>query len=168
MKYKREQIYTTNLRLLVWALRIEISLTMVSKLLIFTLCVLIYSVCSFSWSGQALDLDRELASEGYITISWKDRFQSAPNTIQVALDASFTQLVREIKLIDQESVHLSGFDNGMYYVRLIETHTNQASQPSTFTVQHRNLSDALKFFSLGMILFVLLIFMLTRFNYQSD
>ena len=136
---------------------------MTSKLLIFTLIISIFILSSYSWGQQDLDLDRKLSSEGYITISWQDSYQSIPVTIQVAADASFKQLLNEIKLINQNSIHLSGLKNGNYFVRML-AENNDVSSTSSFIVQHRDITDALMFFTLGAILFLFLIVILTKFN----
>ena len=136
---------------------------MTSKLLIFTLIISIFILSSYSWGQQDLDLDRKLSSEGYITISWQDSYQSIPVTIQVAADASFKQLLNEIKLINQNSIHLSGLKNGNYFVRML-AENNDVSSTSSFVVQHRNIQDAFMFFALGAILFLFLIVILIKFS----
>ena len=136
---------------------------MTGKFLIFTLIFSIFILSSYSWGQQDLDLDRELSSEGYITISWHDSYQSIPIIIQVATDASFKELVNEIKLINQNSIHLSGLKNGSYFVRML-AENNNVSSTSSFVVQHRDISDAFMFFTLGAILFLSLIVILIKFN----
>lgn len=137
---------------------------MTNKLLILAIIALSYSSLSYSASIQTLQLDRELSTEGFITISWNNLTSRSSVELQIALDQSFNKFVHKINLFNQDSVHLSGFKDGVYYARLIESNTNQVSNISSFTVKHRNLDSALNFFILGAALFLFLIATLFRFT----
>lgn len=133
------------------------------KLSIVAVIVLFLSSISNSSSSQRLTIDRQIATEGFITISWDVLNTSAPIQLQLASDSSFNHLLQKINLINQSSIHLSGLKNGKYYVRLFDNDTHQLSQVISFDVQHRQLGDALKFFMMGAALFLTLITVLIRY-----
>mgnify|MGYP003642562501 FL=1 len=136
-------------------------------LTISVLIVLLISSVLNAENQQSPKLDRQLSTEGFITISWDDLDYSSPLEIQLAMDPSFNQLVRRIKLLNQNSVHLSGFSDGLYYVRLIEDNARIIGEVSTFTVKHRQFTDAIKLFVLGALLFVFLLATLYRYSAKA-
>jgi hypothetical protein len=126
--------------------------------------LLISSLCTSNSSDfQALSLDRQISTEGFITISWM-KIQSSPMQLQLASDSSFMQLLQKIDLINQSSIHLSGLKNGKYYVRLLGDDARQMSDVVSFQVEHHQLADALKFFVLGAALFIALVAVLIRLS----
>lgn len=113
---------------------------------------------------QTLQLDRQIATEGFITISWEQSNLSFPVELQLASNSSFNSLIKKIGLNNQHSVHLSGLQDGRYFVRLMQSNSQQLSKVASFDVQHRQLRDALKFFTLGAGLFITLVIMLFFYN----
>ncbi len=119
-----------------------------------------------------LTVNTQVASEGYISLSWNELASSdSMITLEVARDPSFSPLVRRVQLKDQSQVHLSGFSDGDYYARLIVDGTEAQSPPISFRVQHRSLTAAWWLFGLGFVLFTLLVglvFNFTRPQQQSN
>ena len=87
-----------------------------------------------------------------------------PVTVQVSTDPQAQQLVRSLSLQGQSQVHLSGFDNGVYFARLLNRGDVPLTRATRFEVQHRALPDAMVLFAIGAGLFVFLMVTLLRFT----
>lgn len=122
---------------------------------------------SFAWSAplQALSAGTEVATEGYITLSWSNK---AAVNLQVARDQSFHVVLRDINLQGQKQVHLSGFYDGTYYARLLNDEGQLYSNEVSFQVRHRDLRMAWFLFAIGFTLFALMLITLFRFTQKSD
>ena len=129
--------------------------------------ILFFSCACLAENPLTLEIDRKLASEGFLTIDWNSVHPLNTAALQVANDSSFHQLIHNIKITNQKSVHLSGFSDGEYYVRLVPEKNGFASATSSFTVKHRQLGDALALFSVGVALFVFLLATIYRFSKPS-
>lgn len=137
-------------------------------ILTFAIFLSIISQYAYSSSDLNLRLDRKVSSEGFLSISWNGQAISGPIVVQIASDPSFNQLVRSIKLTNQNLVHLSGFPDGTYHIRLLEGNQPIQSSAVSFEVKHRQLDDAVALFIVGLSLFVFLIITLYHFNRTSQ
>lgn len=140
------------------------------RYLILTLAISLSIISQYVYSSSDLNLrvDRKVSSEGFLSISWNGQAISGPIVVQIASDPSFNQLVRSIKLTNQNLVHLSGFPDGTYHIRLLEDNQPIQSSAVSFEVKHRQLDDAVALFIVGLSLFVFLIITLYHFNRTSQ
>jgi hypothetical protein len=140
------------------------------RYLILTLAISLSIISQSVYSSSDLNLrvDRKVSSEGFLSVSWNGQAISGPIVVQIASDPSFNQLVRSIKLTNQNLVHLSGFPDGTYHIRLLEDNQSIQSSAVSFQVKHRQLDDAVALFIVGLSLFVFLIITLYHFNRTSQ
>ena len=118
---------------------------------------------------QSLTVSADIATEGYITLSWKKKENlQSPFQLQVATDPSFSSLLRNLTLQEQEKVHLSGFTDGAYYVRLLDDQHQILTNKVEFQVKHRDLQSAWLLFATGLTLFIALLVSIYRFTYHSE
>ena len=126
--------------------------------------LLVQSAPVWSQGLPPLQLSAQKVSEGFITLSWNELGEPQPVTVQVSTDPQAQQLVRSLSLQGQSQVHLSGFDNGVYFARLLNRGDVPLTRATRFEVQHRALSDAMVLFAIGAGLFVFLMVTLLRFT----
>jgi hypothetical protein len=140
------------------------------RYLILTFAIFLSIISQYAYSSSDLNLrvDRKVSSEGFLSISWNGQAISGPIVVQIASDPSFNQLVRSIKLTNQNLVHLSGFPDGTYHIRLLEDNQPIQSGAVSFEVKHRQLDNAVALFIVGLFLFVFLILTLYHFNRTSQ
>ncbi len=141
----------------------------------FCLCV-----CSFLVQAELKPNPQEpvilasspLVSEGFITLSFDDYAKSRPEQepvhIQIATDSRFQNRVRDLTVTAQSQVHLSGFNDGDYFARIVSSAGQIVGQPAEFSVVHRNLTSATLLFGLGSALFIFLISCLVRFTQKNN
>ncbi len=122
---------------------------------------------SYADALHGLELDRQVSTEGFITVSWQNGAASSPHELQVAHDPSFENLTHKINMGQQTSVHLSGLRNGRYYVRFIDENAGLVSGPASFVVEHRQFDHAIKLFFVGAALFTFLLVTLIRFSNKA-
>lgn len=112
-----------------------------------------------------LTADAEIATEGYITLSWNYPYQPQERLVmQLAIDPGFSAGVRNLALGEQNRVHISGLLDGSYYARLVTDTGRTIAGPLGFQVKHRNLADALLLFGIGLALFLGLLAVMLRFT----
>lgn len=116
----------------------------------------------------ALELTAQKASEGFIGLNWKEFSEEEVVRLQVALDDGFNQIVRDLSLTRQNKVHLSGFKDGSYFVRVTDSRGVPLTITAHFQVQHRDLTMATLLFALGATLFVFLLVTLFRFTRSAQ
>lgn len=136
-------------------------------------------LCSFLVQAEPEPNPREsviltsspVVSEGFITLSFDEYIESRPEQepvhIQISSDAQFHNVVRNLSLTAQAQVHLSGFSDGDYYVRLLSPAGQSVGQPTKFSVEHRNLTSATLLFGLGAALFFVLVSCLIHFTQKN-
>ncbi|WP_428634537.1 hypothetical protein [Sedimenticola sp.] len=120
------------------------------------------------------------SSEGYLTLRWQPmetQFEPASHSaplanLQVARERTFASLVRDIQLSvlsvqQQKQVHLSGFNDGTYFARLVDGDQRVLSNAVSFQVQHRDLKTAWGLFGAGLLLFALLLISIINFTRQE-
>lgn len=115
-------------------------------------------------SFAQISVSAKLVQEGFVTISWLESEQVPAARVQIAIDMAFSELVRDLSIKDQLQVHLSGFDDGLYYARLVNTQGNPTTDTVLFEVRHRPLAAAVQLFLAGLALFVLLVAVMIRFT----
>jgi len=144
------------------------SLAMPIFKVLFIIVVFMHPVLSHSDIRQQLTVSTDLATEGYVTLNWDDfEGDEVSVNLQVATDQSFQTLVRDLKLRGQKQVHLSGFTDGSYFVRLVDDERQLLTNEVSFQVKHRDLQMAWLLFAVGLVLFVLLLFSIIRFTHQN-
>ncbi|MEQ8314218.1 MAG: hypothetical protein RL839_01330 [Gammaproteobacteria bacterium] len=111
-------------------------------------------------SANSLEVDTPLSREGYFVLSWS--FSSSPSSpvLQQASSPDFRNSIdREIE--SEGSLTITGQEDGQYYFRLVDG-PNSLTEPLLVTVEHHQLSRAGFFFSLGLILFTVLVVLILQ------
>jgi hypothetical protein len=103
--------------------------------------------------------DTTLSSEGYFVLSWQIDGSEGQALLQESGSADFPQF-KEMAIPATGSMTLTGYTDGDYYFRA-GTPGNWSTSVLV-TVQHHALSRALAFFSLGLLLFVVLVVVILR------
>jgi len=136
--------------------------------LIALVLLLIYSR-GYTIEAFSLDIDNSLSREGFISLSWNHSTTINDNIIiEIDNDRLFVSPLHSIELRGQNNVHLSGFEDGIYYARILSK--GVPSNSIEFQVQHRSLTTAWSLFVAGLVLFCLLIVFMfwgTRVSRQS-
>lgn len=102
-----------------------------------------------------LSSDTTLSSEGYFVLSWNSSADSAGFTLH---ETSVTNpdFIRANDLPASGALTITGLTDGIYSYRLYDNDL-PLSNSVTIEVQHHGLGRALGFFSLGLVLFSLLV-----------
>lgn len=118
-----------------------------------------------TFADKKLSITPDISNEGYFTLNWKQLESfSPPYIIQTSKDIDFRKVIREISTTNPNQVHLSGFEDGKYYIRLLNAQKNQITNSVELIVKHQNLSHAFILFFIGLLLFIILITLIIRFN----
>ena len=100
-----------------------------------------------------LSSDSEVSSEGYFVLSWQSDTANSLS-LQQANSENFSQ-IKTTSLPANGAVTITGLVNGRYFFRVIS-----ATEPSNTVlveVKHHSLVKAFGFFSLGFLLFAVLL-----------
>jgi hypothetical protein len=126
-------------------------------------------VLLLAYGGHALALEQLESHEGYFVLSFDDYsknydvleiFQLRKNDSD---DKAFTG--QTFNITGQRQATLSGFADGIYQARLVDSQGNKAPVLiAEVYVQHRSLTQALILFGIGLMAFILLTGLLLRFN----
>ncbi len=126
--------------------------------------VALFFLAEASWGLTAypfeLQTSTELATEGYLGLSWQPASGSADDrriSLQVATSPNFESIFASYNLVQQQQVSLSGLADGDYFARLLDHTQTPVSNVASFRVQHRDLAAAWLLFALGAALFSLLL-----------
>ncbi|MCO7224378.1 hypothetical protein [Pleionea sp. CnH1-48] len=141
------------------------------KILFFAI-LLAFAGSGIADSGDTLVLSpsQQDSSEGYFNLSWNDVLSNKELKLQLSTHSDFSQIKRSYALSGARQIALSGFKDGRYFFRLTDSSEQQMSNVATVDVKHRELTDAIKLFLLGGILFLVLLSALYfsgRFEQQS-
>lgn len=109
--------------------------------------------------------DTEIATAGNFTLSWNIA-SSANYQLQQANNPAFSNAKLLYQGRDNASV-MSGLTNGDYYYR-VRAVGDPWSDTVEVKVRHHSLSDAMLFFSLGAIMFAILIIVLYQGSNKQD
>lgn len=102
----------------------------------------------------SLSSDTEISSEGYFVLSWESDTQ-LPLTLQQSQSAAFDD-VRITNLPADGSITITGLRDGNYFYRVLAADQEQ-SNIIQVQVEHHTLARAFSFFSLGLVLFIVLL-----------
>lgn len=126
-----------------------------------------------SCSGPASAVQQLESSEGFFILNF-DHYSVAYDGLKITrLPAPHGQAEwDDLQIFDitgQRQVTLSGFGNGIYQARLIDSLGNKTPVLiAEVHVQHRSLSQALFLFGSGLMVFLLLAGLLWRFHYKEE
>lgn len=91
-------------------------------------------------------------------------------TLEISNDKTFNNISHKINISYQDTIHLTGFSNGRYYIRLLDDSGERVSNIAQVGVEHHSMNRVWTIFTLGAILFVLLVgYMIAKaFRNQDD
>lgn len=124
-------------------------------------CLLIAGPIQADSHAPQLSSDHEVATAGFFRLSWKTTAKRVE--LQEANSLSFSHPKTLYTGPDSNSV-ISGKSNGSWYyrVRALDPQIGAWSDPVTVLVAHHDLSRALMFLSLGIIVFVGIVVLIVR------
>ncbi len=102
----------------------------------------------------SLNSNTTLAAEGYFVLSWESDADS-PLTLEQSNRADFSEVISTRVAADGD-ITITGLIDGDYYFRLLNDNLQQ-SNLLRIEVAHHSLVRALAFFSLGLVLFIILL-----------
>ncbi|MCB1669470.1 MAG: hypothetical protein R3F41_06015 [Gammaproteobacteria bacterium] len=106
-------------------------------------------------AAPALESNLSVSNEGYFVLSWEQPVSDSSLRLQQAGDPGFTTDVEEWPVSGASQFTQSGLFNGDYYFRLIDN--DGSSNTLVIQVRHHSLARASLFFSLGAVLFSILV-----------
>lgn len=121
-------------------------------------CCLLYFFLLFSTASQAaptLSSDLSISNEGYFVLSWDGEEADQDLVLQQATDIAFSSEIEEWVVTGASQFTQSGLVDGVYYFRLVDN--TDSSNTISVEVAHHSLGRATFFFSLGAILFGVLV-----------
>lgn len=125
--------------------------------------------CPSAFAAPQLEASVAVAREGYFVLSWDlsagDHDRGTALTLQQSSQADFSGDVEQWPVHQADQFTQSGLTNGRYYYRLVSE--KGASNVVEVEVQHHALSRAFFFFSLGAVLFILLVVILLHGRRQN-
>jgi hypothetical protein len=110
-------------------------------------------------SEKTLSSDTQLSTEGYFVLSWQSGDSEDQIWLQESGSADFSNTT-DTAITATGSITLTGYADGDYHFRV--GHPGNWSSPLLVTVQHHALGRALAFFSLGLLLFMVLVVAILR------
>ena len=147
--------------------------------------------CAEKACSLQLEPVEQTTESGYYDLEWKSVGEDVPQknssvsqqstsssgdnittavTLEVSNQKMFNNISHKIDISYQDSIHLTGFSDGVYYIRLLDKSGDQVSNISQVNVKHHSMGRVWIIFSMGAILFVLLIgYMIAKaFRNQDD
>lgn len=121
--------------------------------MIFT-CCFFYTACL---SAGELSAEPARSSAGYFKLIWSS-FSDNAFVLEESSNAEFINS-KTIQLRGTNSITLTGLENGSYYYRIKDSN-NEWSNVAHVTVEHHSIVKAFVFFSLGLFLFIILVYVL--------
>lgn len=94
---------------------------------------------------------------GYYKLIWSSPFDKS-STLEESNDSLFEN-PGIFKINNNDSITLTGRENGTYYYRLRDSN-NELSNVVHVTVEHHSVEKAFAFFALGLCIFIILVFVL--------
>lgn len=144
---------------------------------IFTIFSLNTSVCEGDNCKLKLEPLEQDSNAGYFSVEWNSLtthqsgaeqvlIDSAGNTplyLQLATNESFSPELQLLDVTHQDKIHLTGYDEGTYFLRLLDEQQNVLSNVASVTVAHHSLLRVWLVFAVGAIMFLILIgYMISR------
>jgi hypothetical protein len=111
--------------------------------------------CSLAFAAPQLSANLDVAAEGYFVLSWDAPDISSELTLQESREPDFSGDLEQWPVSQANQFTQSGLTNGLYFYRLADG--TSTSNVVKVEVQHHSLSRAWFFFSLGAVLFILLV-----------
>ena len=112
----------------------------------------------YAADSPTLTLNTALSTEGYFTASWSG-LQADTGQLQVSNSADFSQ-ASIYPITGEGSMTLSGYPDGIWFLRAGDG-TRWAATVS-LEVRHHSLARAAGFFTLGLLLFLVLLVVIVR------
>lgn len=113
-----------------------------------------------------LNSNTDVATAGYFQLSWRADLQTAPYVLQQSQSPSFSNPKTRYQGTDTATV-LSGVPDGTYHFRVLDK-TGTASNSISVEVKHHSLEKAFGFFTLGALMFVILIAVLITASRKEE
>lgn len=117
--------------------------------------------------NQVLTFNTKASTAGFVTPVWSELDPNGKVRLQIATGRSFEHPARELVLHDPKKVYRSGFLIGYDGARLLDDKHQWLVKEVDFQVPHRERQTAWMLNSIGLPLFVLLLFPILRFIRQT-
>lgn len=117
------------------------------------------------------------SNAGYFSVEWSrsntsqidpkqvliDSAEKSPLYLQLATSESFSPQLQLLDVSHQDKVHLTGYNEGTYYLRLLDEQQNVLSNVASVTVAHHSVLRVWLVFGVGAMMFIILIgYMISR------
>ncbi|MCW8857208.1 MAG: hypothetical protein OQJ95_07590 [Kangiella sp.] len=135
------------------------------------------SVCEGVNCELKLEPKEQSSNAGYFSVEWNtsstnqidpeqvliDSARKSPLYLQLATNESFSPQLQRLDVTHQDKIHLTGYDDGTYFLRLLDEQQNVLSNVASVTVTHHPLARVWLVFGVGALMFVILIgYMISR------
>ncbi|NVJ62028.1 MAG: hypothetical protein HWE27_16680 [Gammaproteobacteria bacterium] len=109
-------------------------------------------------AATALELrpKQQSSSEGYYTLRWEDSGKEI-TTLEMSPSSDFGTIETQYNVVGMSQISVTGYTNGQYYFRLVDSNGVAVGNPASVTVEHRSLEQALQLFGVGCLLFLILV-----------
>ncbi|HEY9031112.1 MAG TPA: hypothetical protein VIM93_07110, partial [Kangiella sp.] len=92
-----------------------------------------------------------------------DSAGKTPLYLQLSTSESFSPELQRLDVTHQDKVHLTGYDDGTYFLRLLDEQQNILSNVASVTVTHHSFARVWLVFGIGAVMFTILIgYMISR------
>lgn len=130
------------------------------------------SACEFELKPQ-----EQSSNAGYFSVEWNslttnqsedeqvltDSAYKAPKYLQLATNEGFSPELQRLDITYQDKIHLTGYDDGTYFLRLLDEQQNVLSNVATVTITHHPFERVWLVFGIGALMFAILIgYMISR------
>ncbi len=117
------------------------------------------------------------SNAGYFSVEWNrsntnqidpeqvliDSARKSPLYLQLSTSENFSPELQLLDVTYQDKVHLTGYEDGIYFLRLLDEQQNVLSNVASVTVAHHPLERVWFVFGIGALMFVILIgYMISR------
>lgn len=125
--------------------------------------LLLFAVLPVRAAPPVLETSQSLATAGDFRLSWQGGAEGAVYELQQSAAQGFTETRTRYRGPDT-ATQLSGLPDGdySYRVRVVDPGPSAWSEAVTVEVRHHPLSRALGFFSVGLVVFVATVILITR------
>ncbi|ACV27464.1 hypothetical protein [Kangiella koreensis] len=135
------------------------------------------SVCEGVNCELKLEPSEQDSNAGYFSVEWNssntnqidpqrvliDSADKSPLYLQLSTNESFSPQLQLLDVTHQDKIHLTGYDDGTYFLRLLDEQQNVLSNVASVTVTHHPLARVWLVFGIGALMFVILIgYMISR------
>lgn len=136
--------------------------TIIAVVRFYLLLPIIVLMASPTSAQPLLKTNTDLSTAGYFQLNWDSPESGTNYQLQQASDPSFSSY-KPIYEGDNTASVLSGLSDGFYHFRVLDEQ-GVASNIVTVRVQHHSLEKAIAFFSLGAVMFLILLTVLVASN----